>query len=384
MPLVYFFLYGAVGALTPFLSLYYKQLGLSGSELSILTALSPFLLFLSQPIFGPLTDRSGHRGKMLGYLLVVVAVTGGAMAMGATFWTMLPLVALWAFFVGPLVPIADSIALGEVVRTGTSYPRFRLWGSIGFLLVSWLTGRLYGTINLRWMFLFYAGLMLVTLIFSRRLPAEGVSGKREIWPALKGLLRNRQMLAFLVLSSVAWMTQAAHAAFYSVHLQNIGGDTGMVGLAWALAAAVEVPVWLVLSSVTRRTGPWPVLALASFVYGLRWWIYSVTTVPSALVGLQVLQGLSFALFQPTAVTLVGELAGAELRTSGQALLVLVQGGLATIIGSLVAGQIVDQSGTAVLYRVCAYVAWVAFGGFLALMLARRVRAKSRTSTAVEG
>jgi MFS transporter, PPP family, 3-phenylpropionic acid transporter len=374
--MVYFFLFGAVGALSPFLSLYYKQVGLTGTQLGLLSSVTPILLLISQPIFGLLTDRSGHRGRMLARLLVVVAATGALLALGTSFWTLLPLVMLWSFVSSVLVPIADSIALGEAVNTGVSYPRLRLWGSVGFLAVTMVAGRLYRVIDLRWMFGIYAVLMLITWACARRLPAEGITGKRDVWPAVKGLLRHRLLLTFLVLSAIANMAQAAHATFFSVHLMNIGGTTGTVGLAWALAASTEVPVWLILGRINQRTGHWPILAVATVMYGVRFLIYGMITVPSVLVWLQVLQGVSFALFQPTAVVLVGELAGPELRTSGQALLALVNGGVATVLGTMAAGRIVDTWNTAVLYKVAGLVAWVSAAGFLALLAAMRLRTRS--------
>lgn len=376
MGVVFFFLFGAVGALGPYLGLYFKEAGLTATEMGVLMTVSPVLLFVSQPLFGPLTDKAGHRGRMLAALLMVVAGAAQLLFFGTNFWSLLLMVALWSFFAGVLVPIADSIALGEVVRTGVAYPRLRLWGSIGFLLVSVGTGWLYRQVELRWMFPMYGVLMMVAWYFARRLPAEGVSAPRSVWPALKALLRSRMLLAFLVISALTWMTQSAHQAFFSVHLAAIGGTSGTVGWAWGLAALMEVPVWWVLGSVTKKTGPLPILTVASLVYALRWFLFSVVTDPNVVLGLQVLQGFSFALFMPTAVMLVGDLVPPEVRTSGQALLVLFNGGFATIIATLGAGRIVDAGGTAALYRTSSYLALAGGIGFLLLMVALRLRGRA--------
>lgn len=366
MSTVYFFLFAAVGAMTPYLSLYYKSAGLSATEISILLSMVPALLFISQPVFGPLTDRSGHRGRMLSYLFLLIAGTGLLMSLGTSFWMILPAVVLWAIFSGPTVPIADSIALGEVVRTGIAYPRLRLWGSIGFVLTTTVAGRLYDTIDLRWAFAFYAALNIVAWFFARRLPAEGISGQRDVWPVLKQLLRNPILIGFLLLSALCQTTQAAHASFFSIHMQSLGGSKGMVGLAWGIAAITEVPVWLVLSKVTKRTGPLVLLAFSSLMYALRWYLFATVSDPGALLWLQLLQSVSFAIFMPTAVVLIGDLIPADLRTSGQALLVLVNGGVATILGNVAAGYLVDLVGTTLLYRVAAYVALAAGLGFVLL------------------
>ncbi|HYF96217.1 MAG TPA: MFS transporter [Symbiobacteriaceae bacterium] len=379
---VFFFVFGAIGALSPFLALYYKQVGLSATQISVLISMAPILLFLSQPIFGPLTDRSGHRGRVLSGLLLIVTATGGLMWFGQSFWTLLPLVAVWAFFAGAIMPIADSIALGEAVRTGASYPVIRLWGSIGFLLVTVAMGRLYDAVSLKWAFPAYSLLMAIAWYFTRRLPADGVRANRAVWPAVRGLLRNRRLLAVLLLSGIITTANAAHATFFSVHMAAVGGTNNQIGWAWGMAAAVEVPVWMLMGKVTQRIGPLPLLAFSGFAYAVRFWLYGAATSPVALLLLQSLQAATYAIFLPTTVGFVGAMSGEELRTSGQALLVLVNSGIASVLGTMAAGRIVDVYGTEILYYVAGSVALTAGVGFVALM--GLLRARERIEMAREG
>lgn len=373
MSVVFFFLFGAIGSMTPFLALYFRSVGLSGSESSVLLSVVPVLLFISQPIFGPLTDRSGHRGRMLAILLAVSALGGGLIALGASFWGLLPLVLLWSFFSGPLVPIADSLALGEIQRTGGGYTLLRLWGSVGFVVTTTILGRLYNGIDLRWMFAAYAALNLTAVPFALRLPAEGVPAQREVWPVLKQLLKHPSLVGFLLLSALMQTAQAAHSSFFSLHMQSLGGSNGIIGLAWAVGAIVEVPIWLVLHRVARRVHPLHLLAFSGFMYSLRWFLFSTAPSPGYVLVWQLLAAFSFAIFMPTAVLLIGELVPDDLRTSGQALLVLVNGGIATVAGNVAAGYIIDMAGTATLYRVGSIVALVAGLGFV--LLFRRTQFK---------
>jgi PPP family 3-phenylpropionic acid transporter len=378
---VYFAYFGAVGALSPYLSLYFRSIGLTGTEIGLLMSVQPVLLFISQPIFGPLTDRSGHRGRMLSVLLLIVAATGLLMGAGRSFWSLLPLVMLWSFFAGLIGPIADSIALGEMERTGVAYPRLRLWGSIGFPIVAVTAGWLYGRIGVHSQFFLYGGLMLFSVFFARQLPAEGLTGRRPVWGELWKLVKNPYLLAFLLLCAVEQTTLAANSAFFSVHFMSVGGSSSALGWAWGLTALAEVPVWLVLGSIIDRTGPLPLLALSGAAYALRWGLNSVITNPNLLVGVTLLQSITYALLMPTAVIFVGELTPPELRTSGQALLGLVTLGLATLVGTYVGGRLVDQVGTAGMYRFSAWVALVACGGFLLLLLLRTVTRKRRAAQA---
>lgn len=372
MPAVYFFFFGAMGAMTPFLPIYYRSVGLSATEIALLLSVPPVMLFLSQPIFGPLADRSGHRGRLFARVTLCAGAAGGLVSLGSSLWSLLPLVALWSFFSGPLGPIADSIALGEVQRTGVSFPQLRLWGSVSFVVTSTLGGWLYNRIDLRWAFALYAGISLITLAMARRLPGDGMSAASKSLPPLRTLFKNPALTGFLLCSGLLQTTQAAHAAFLSIHIGNLGGSNSVVGLAWAIAATCEVPVWLYLARITRRVGAMPLLAISAFMYGIRWILVGLAPSAGVVLVLQVLQSCSFALFLPTAVVLVGELVPAELRTSGQALLTLVNSGIATVIGTLLAGRVVDLTSTSVLYRSAGVVALAAGLGFLILL--RRTRA----------
>jgi hypothetical protein len=59
--------------------------------------------------------------------------------------------------------------------------------------------------------------------------------------------------------------------------------------------------------------------------------------------------------------------------SPQALLALTNGGLATIVGTLGAGRIVDRWGTAVLYKVSGSMAFLSAAGFLTLLVLMHMR-----------
>lgn len=367
MSAVYFFFYGAQGAMTPFLSVFYRNSGLTASQIALLLSVPPVVLFLSQPLFGQLADRRGNRARLFSQLLVLAALSGGLVSLGSSFWTFLPLVALWSFFSGPLGAIADSIALGEVQRTGASYPQLRLWGSVAWMIATTVLGWLYNRIDLRWSFGFYAAVSLMTLFWSTRLPAEGVVSRSRSLPPASTLLRIPQLTGFLLCSGLLQTTVAANSSFLSLHVASLGGSNSLVGIAWALASFSEIPVWLYLDRINERFGALRVVTLSAFMYGLRWLLVGFTPVVGAVLPLQLMQAASFALFAPTAVQIVGRLVPYELRTSGQALLVLVNSGIATVIGNLVAGRIVDLAGTAVLYRVSAVVALVAGLGFLLLV-----------------
>lgn len=374
MSRVFFIFFVGYGALLPFLPVYYQQIGLPPGQIALLQSLSPLLVFLSQPIFGPLADRMGNRGRLLAGVLLATGLMGALLMLPRSFAALLPVVALFSFFRSVIVPLSDSIALGEAQRTGRSYSQLRLWGSLGFVVATNLLGFVYARYSIKLAFVVWLASMALGALIATRLPADGVKRKREpLGPSLKRLVANRELLLFLGVTSLVQMTEAAHATFFSIHLSGLGAAAGLVGLAWGLAALTEVPVWSVLPRFVRRWGALPILTVAATFYGIRWVIYGLVGSAPFLVGLQLLQGISFALFMPVAVEEVGRLTPPELRTSGQALLGIVSGGVATVIGTMVGGMLVDRAGTALLYTVMGGVAFVGALGYVGLLRLEAVR-----------
>lgn len=368
MSRVFFIFFVGYGALLPFLPVYYQQIGLTPSQIAILQSLAPLLVFLSQPIFGPWADRIGNRGRLLASVLLATGLMGAFILLPRSFGALVPVVALFSFFRSVIVPLSDSIALGEAQRTGRSYSQLRLWGSLGFLIASNLLGFAYARYSIKLAFGAWLVAMTLGTLFATRLPADGVKAKRQpLGPSLKRLVANRELILFLCVTSLVQMTEAGHATFFSIHLSGLGAAAGLVGVAWGLAAFTEVPVWSVLPRFVRRFGPLPILTVAASFYGIRWVLYGMVGSAPLLVGLQLLQGISFALFMPVAVEEVGRLTPPELRSSGQALLGIVSGGIATVIGTMAGGMLVDRGGTSLLYTVMGGVAFVGALGYAGLL-----------------
>ena len=76
--LFYFFFFGANGTLIPYLVLFFKQLGLTPSQVGIVSGLKPFISFVCSPLWGYVADKS--RKTKLIYVISLLAYIGGYLA----------------------------------------------------------------------------------------------------------------------------------------------------------------------------------------------------------------------------------------------------------------------------------------------------------------
>ncbi|XP_070547026.1 major facilitator superfamily domain-containing protein 6-like [Ptychodera flava] len=78
--LFYFFFFGGLGSVFPYMTIYFKQLGLDPMRIGLLSGIRPFIGFLSGPIWGAVADR--YRTRRLMLMLSLCGWIGAVMAIG--------------------------------------------------------------------------------------------------------------------------------------------------------------------------------------------------------------------------------------------------------------------------------------------------------------
>ena len=339
--LYYFLYYGAIGCYFPYVTLYFERLGLSGKAIGALAALAPLVLLGAGPAWGALGDRFRiHR-----YLLPL-ATFGPILPMlllartGQFQWLALLLVTA-AFFSTPSVALIDSAVLDLVEDTGQTYGSIRVWGSIGFTVVTWGMGYVLKLAGLPWMFYSYGVFMLLAALVALRLPARRRTWQTNFRASLGELLGQRPLALFLLSAFLVGAAFSASLSFYPLHLQALGGDAAWIGLAGALGAVTEMPALFYSQALFRRLGVRGSLVMAYAVYAVRWAILALVRSPLLALLTQLLHGLSFGAFLVGGVAYVDEHTPAGLSATAQSLFVAMVFGLGSASGALIGGWLYD-------------------------------------------
>lgn len=372
MGAIYFWLFAAVAVWAPFLPVHLKGLGLSGTEIGLLMAVTPLVNLAAQPLGGALADRYG-RARVLQFLLPAAALFSAVTGPATGFWALAGLLACFAVTFGPSVPLADGLTLAHLEREGGEYGPIRAWGSVAFAVAVQAAGWWFGAAGTRSLFLLTALLLLAAWLAVRR-----VAGLDPAPPGARSggtvgaVLRSGTVALALVVTFILQLANAGHNTFFGVYLESLGGSRGQIGLGYALAAAAEIPVIFWSGPVIRRLGVLRALVLASLVYAGRYLALAFVTHPGLAVALQVAHSVSFGLSWPALVLLVAEQTPPHLRTTGQGLLAGIGFGLANVVGAVAAGWLADRFGLPAVYLAMGLLAAAAAGGWV--LLARLGRA----------
>src|SRR5215813_7613725 len=104
-------LFGGIAFIGPFMVLYYQSLGFSGTEIGLLTGVTPVVVLLGTPLWTGLADTI-HKHR----LLMSVSLLGGSIAIFALSFTtgfaliFLNAIIFFAFF-SPATAFADSATM---------------------------------------------------------------------------------------------------------------------------------------------------------------------------------------------------------------------------------------------------------------------------------
>lgn len=349
----YFAYFGAIGALTPFAALYYRELGFSGLQVGVLTALPAIGAALCGPVGGVVADALGIHQWVLRLALGLTAIVAFVSAQASAFVTLLLLIGILSFVSAPVAPLLDSYGVSASEHTSRSFGSVRVWGSIGYmaavLVVGWLMGERASPV----LFVAHGVLAGIALAALLRLPALAERRAAPLFDGFRVVLHSRPTALLLLIAFVLSVGAALINTYLGVRIEEVGGSASQVGLAFAIASASELPVIALSGWLLDRLGAPRLVGMAIVVYLVRFISFSTMSVPEWLLPMQALHGLSYGAFLMASVILVHRLAGQQHAATAQSLLTAVSMGLGTITGALVGGAFLDVIGTEGLFRAAA-------------------------------
>lgn len=373
LPSIFYFLFfAAIACLFPFLALFYQEAGLTGSQIGLLTGLSPLITLFATPLWTGAADATRRHKPIL------VVTIGGAIAMAlvisrlSSFAWLLPALVLYALFAAPIVALTDSATMNMLGERKHMYGRVRLWGTIGWGAVAPLVGGLIERQGIHWSFYSYAILLFASLLFALRLPYQQGPAETRFSQGVRSLLTNRRWMLFLVTVFVCGVGMASVNNYLFIYMESLGASRTLMGVALTISTISEIPVMFFAERMLRRFQPRGMLVLAMTFIAGRLLLYSITSLPWAILAIQLLHGLTFAPIYIAGVAYADQVAPPGMKATTQGMFGSTLMGFGAAAGGLLGGFLIEQVGPAAMYRVIGIV--VLAGMLLFLLVERRAGA----------
>jgi PPP family 3-phenylpropionic acid transporter len=350
--LFYFLYYANVGAYLSYFAPYLLGLGFRGEQIGTIQA-GPSLLAPAVAIaWATWADRRASPVRALRRASAWVALAVLFLPFARTPPALAAVVLAMALGDRAVVPLLDSTTL-EWCRAdpAVSYGRIRLFGSLGYIVLSLGVGAALSARGDRPADPLVPVVVVVCLVgyalLARGLPETPAHGEPR--PGLAdalSLLRDRGLLLLLAASAVHWAACAPYHLFFGALVRARGLPAVVTGLGTSLGAAAEIAVLFLFRRIHGRAPLRALLASAFLASSVRWLLLSRATAVWEMVLLQLLHGFTFGLFWGSAVAAMGEAVPARLRATGQALFTAVVFGAGNGLGYVLSGIGYDAVGVA--------------------------------------
>jgi len=332
--------FGVFGILLPFWALWLKGEGIStemiGSMLAFaLVARSAGALLLTRNLVSTASLLS--RVQRL-TLTAIVAFCGFYLIDNV--YAIFLLVILTNFIFSPLMALGETIGAKLVRYNNMDYGKVRLWGSIGFMLSSALTGFLVEEFDHKVILLsIIVGLgilFLLTITPAKNMP-EGETAVSKSSSGILTILKRPTFWPFLAITS---LLQGAHAAYYgfgAVYWQDIGISETYIGYFWSVGVVGEIFFLAFGKRFFGNVSIAMMFAIAAAGSVIRWSTlgYAVDIAPIMLS--QLLHGVTFGVAHMASMRYMAERVAEEDAVATQAIYAALPFSLAIAMLTFVSG-----------------------------------------------
>ncbi|HHP7233829.1 MAG TPA: MFS transporter [Desulfobacterales bacterium] len=349
----YFLYFGILGIYLPYFNLYCYHIGFNGAEIGSLSAVRSTVMVIFSLAWGHLADR--HRIRKPIYTLCSFAAAGLWLLYFTTaeFWPMVIITVLYTAFFAPLISFLEAFTMDTLQSRKAAYGKVRVWGSIGFITVVILMGRLIDHFPIRLILvLIFCGSLLQALS-SLRVPR--LDTERRFSSETRSFLQPR-IIVFLTCGFLMLVSHGAYYGFFSIHLENLGYSRTFIGFSWALASAAEILVMIRSEALFRKFSLERVLLFSFAVAALRWLLLYSFSQAAAILLIQTLHAATYGLFHMASILYIDRQSPDRAKTLGQAINNSVQYGFGLMVGFFMSGFLYERIGSAALFLVSGAIA----------------------------
>jgi MFS transporter, PPP family, 3-phenylpropionic acid transporter len=353
--LLSFFQFAAVGVYFTYLNVFYHEAGLTGTQIGLVNMSTGMVAVFASILWGNLSDRLGNSRLLLVFGSVGALITAQFFPLVSTFWSFLLLGSLASLMFTSPMTLIDSTTLTLLGDRREDYGRYRLGGTIGFIIAGLSAGFVFERLGLRLMFPVYGlilGALAVTALMLPKVRVQRESPKRE---DISRLVRRPEWVLFTASVFLLWITTHSSIMFLPVVMSSMGATQSLIGVAATIGAFVEIPFMLYSGIFLRRYGPRRLLVVAMTLIVIRLFLLGWMPVPAWAVAINLINGPAWVFLWNSSVMYANRMGGPSLAGTAQGLLISTTG-LAGVVSSLLSGWLFDLLGPNGLFIVMAFIA----------------------------
>jgi MFS transporter, PPP family, 3-phenylpropionic acid transporter len=358
--LFYLSMFAGLGTVIPYMSVYLKANGLSGTQIGLVYMVQALVAVVAAPIIGRFADRARRPEWILVSGLLLAAASG--IVLGT-------LSSIVVIMIGSIVlrtgtdaalPLADGLAVRQAKNHGkVSYGGIRNFGSAGWILTAPIVGLIAQRVGMSFLFWLFAAAMAIAIVLilraSRASPSPEIAGPPAPTRAaaatetLKHVFGNRTLVLSAAAVFVHGLFRHAIFRFEPIYLESLGVQLAGIGATASIPAVVELISMPLAGRIAARRGPATVIAMGIVISMVRVATVALWPVPAVVVATKILDGAGYGFELIGVVELVARQSQGDRLRATMALFTVSLAQIIGMVGNPIAGVVYDLAGARPLY-----------------------------------
>lgn len=334
----YFAYFAYQGLFSPFWGLYLDSLAFTPWQISVLMSLSTLARLVAPGLWGWLADSLGKRRAIVIFTSICAALAFTLVGLGKAFVWVFVFMAVSHFFWAASLPLVEASTAHLTRAQPGKYSRVRVWGSIGFVVLSISGGYILdniGLVNLPWAVALLLGSVAIASVL---VPDIQVEKHTQQVDSMLVTLRQPKVIALFTCCFLMAFAHGPYYTFYSIGLKLAGYDKAAIGWLWSVGVICEILIFLCMPKIMGRFSLEKLMTISLLAAVVRFCLIStaIQFVSLAVIA-QMLHALTFALHHATSVGLINRLFLARHQARSQGLYIIASFGIGGSSGGLLGG-----------------------------------------------
>lgn len=282
-----------------------------------------------------------------------------------TFWTYLAVRVFVGIISGTAFAMFEGAVIAIVRDQRADYGLQRVYGSIGGMISSPLSGLLIdyasrgkGYTDFRPAFYLYAVLKVVSGVLMLSIDLEFKQPAQNLLEDVILVFRNIEIVALFIACFIMGTAWGYIESFLFWLLQDLGASRSLMGITITVGGVAGLPLLVLSGPIIQKLGHANVLFIGFVFYAIRLMGYSLIYNPWLCLIFEALESVTSSLSFTAAVTYAARLSSTTTDTSVQGLLGGLYYGVGKGSGSLIGGYLMKFFGTRPTYQVFAAATFI--------------------------
>jgi PPP family 3-phenylpropionic acid transporter len=316
----------------------------SSQATGAMTAMSALSL-LVQPLVGYLSDNFFSEKKLAQLLMLGCTLSMGLLPFALSTGHRIPVLIgmiLINITGGQVCGLLDAWIVGlKNEHPSMNYGMLRGTGSLTYALSAQFMGTVTVYLGHGARLWIGGASMLLALVAScflrgnKRLTKEEGTAQLSGKEAIRLVFSSRQYILLTAVAFCLLLGTTSMTSLLQICIQEFGGSTAQVGTAAAVCAISEVPCMYLMALLIGRFGESKLLVFCSIAYVVRMILTASAGTINGLIGIQLLQGITYAVLTPTAMSYLARIVEPRVRATAVTTYMAITSSVSSILGNFI-------------------------------------------------